>query len=40
MIASDEKRQDAYLFGIDKPIKEFTGKVIAIIHLNNDVEEK
>jgi inorganic pyrophosphatase len=26
--------------GVDVPVKEFVGKIIAVIHRNNDVEEK
>lgn len=40
IIAPDGEEQDAYIWGVDEPIKEFTGKVIAIIHRKNDVEEK
>lgn len=32
IIAPDGEEQDAYIIGIEKPVKEFTGKVIAIIH--------
>lgn len=35
-----EKKQDAYILGVNKPVEEFTGKVIAIIHRLNDVEDK
>ena len=31
IIAGDGEEQDAYIIGIDEPIKEFTGRVIAII---------
>ncbi|MGN1235031.1 MAG: inorganic pyrophosphatase [Christensenellaceae bacterium] len=40
MIAPDGEEQDAYILGVDFPLKEFTGKVIAIIHRINDVEDK
>ena len=40
IIAGDGEYQDAYILGIDKPITDFSGKVIAIIHRFNDVEEK
>lgn len=39
-IAPDGEEQDAYILGVDTPINEFTGKVIAIIHRENDVEDK
>ena len=38
--AGDGEEQDAYIIGIDEPVKEFTGRVIAIIHRYDDVEEK
>ena len=40
IIAADEEEQDAYILGINEPIKEFEGKVIAIIHRIDDVEDK
>lgn len=40
IIASDGEEQDAYILGINEPIDEFTGKVIAIVHRIDDVEEK
>ena len=40
IIAGDGEFQDAYILGIDKPLTEFTGKVIAIIHRLDDVEDK
>jgi inorganic pyrophosphatase len=40
IIAPDGEEQDAYILGVDAPVKEFTGKVIAIIHRKDDVEEK
>lgn len=40
VIAPDGEEQDAYILGINEPVKEFVGKVIAIIHRFDDVEEK
>ena len=40
IIVGDGEEQDAYIIGIDEPVKEFTGRVIAIIHRYDDVEEK
>lgn len=40
IFAPDGEEQDVYILGVNKPIKEFVGKIIAIIHRNNDVEEK
>lgn len=40
VFAADGKEQDAYIIGIDVPLTEFVGKVIAIIHRIDDIEEK
>lgn len=40
IMAPDGEEQDAYILGINYPIKEYTGKVIAIIHRYDDIEEK
>ncbi len=40
IIAGDGEEQDVYILGVDKPLKEFVGKVIAIIHRKDDVEDK
>ena len=40
IIAADGEEQDAYILGVNEPIKEFNGKVIAVIHRFNDTEEK
>lgn len=40
IIAPDGEEQDAYILGVDEPVEEFTGRVIAIIHRFDDVEEK
>ena len=40
VISPDGEEQDAYVLGIDKPLKEFTGVLIAVIHRLNDVEDK
>lgn len=40
VMAPDKEEQDAYILGVDKPVKEFTGRIIAIIHRLDDVEEK
>lgn len=36
----DGEEQDVYILGIDMPLKEFDGKVIAVIHRLNDNEDK
>ena len=40
IIAPDGEEQDAYILGVDVPVKSFTGTIIAIIHRHDDVEEK
>ena len=38
--AADGEEIDAYIVGVDRPLKQYTGRVIAIIHRLNDVEDK
>lgn len=40
ILAPDGEKQDAYILGVDEPVEAFTGKVVAIIHRKNDVEDK
>ena len=40
VFALDGEEQDAYILGVNEPIDEFVGKVIAIIHRLNDIEDK
>ena len=40
LLGGDGEAQDAYILGIERPISEFTGRVIAIIHRFDDVEDK
>ena len=40
IIAPDGEEQDAYILGVDVPVAEFVGRVIAILHRQNDVENK
>ena len=40
IMALDNEEQDAYVLGVNEPIKEFNGVVIAIIHRLNDIEDK
>ena len=40
IIAPDGEEQDAYILGVDKPVEEFTGKIIAIVKRSDDIEEK
>lgn len=39
-MAPDGEEQDVYVIGVDEPVEEFTGIIIAIIHRYDDVEEK
>ena len=40
IIAPDGEEQDAYILGVYKPVKEFTGKIIAVVHRLDDAEDK
>ncbi len=39
-ISGDGEELDAYLLGVFKPVDEFEGKCIAIIHRTNDNDDK
>jgi inorganic pyrophosphatase len=38
--SKDGEKVDAFILGVKKPIKEFEGRVIAIVHRLDDKEEK
>ncbi len=40
IIAPDGEEQDAYILGVDEPVRSFTGRIIAVIHRFDDVEDK
>ena len=40
IMSPDGEEQDAYILGVDHPADEFTGRVIAVIHRYDDIEEK
>lgn len=40
VMGGDGQEQDVYVLGTDKPLKTFEGKVIAVYHRLNDVEDK
>lgn len=40
IIAPDGEEQDAYILGVDEAVEKFTGTIIAIVHRNDDIEEK
>ena len=39
-IAADGEEEDAYILGVNEPLTEFTGRVIAVIIRANDIENK
>ena len=40
IIGGDGQEQDAYILGVDKPLAEFDGILIAVLHREDDCEEK
>ena len=40
IMAGDGEEQDTYILGVEVPLSEFTGKVVAVIHRKNDIEDK
>lgn len=40
IIAPDGEEQDAYVLGVAEAMAEFTGRVIAVVHRADDVEDK
>ncbi len=40
VFADDGEEQDVYILGVDEPLTEFEGKVVAIVHRLNDNEDK
>lgn len=36
----DGEDQDVYVLGVQKPVSDFIGKIIAVVHRENDIEEK
>ena len=39
-MAADGEEEDAYILGVDEPVAEFTGKIIARIDRADDIEHK
>lgn len=39
-VSGDGEELDAYLLGVFKPVEDYTGKCIAIIHRTNDNDDK
>lgn len=40
ILAADGEPQDAYILGVNEAVKKFTGKIVAVIHRLNDIEDK
>lgn len=40
VLGGDGEELDVYLLGVEKPVEEYTAKIIAIVHRHNDVEDK
>ena len=40
VFAPDGEEQDAYILGIYEPVESFIGRIIAVIHRKDDVEDK
>lgn len=40
VLGGDGEELDVYLLGVDNPVNEYTGKIIGIVHRENDVEDK
>lgn len=40
IMAADGEEQDAYILGMDRPLKRFSGQVVAVIHRLDDTEDK
>lgn len=40
IMAADGEEQDAYVLGVDSPLDIYKGKIIAIIHRKDDIEDK
>ena len=40
ILAPDGEEQDAYILGVDIPVETYMGKIVAIIHRKDDVEDK
>ncbi|MEG2396827.1 MAG: inorganic diphosphatase [Oscillospiraceae bacterium] len=40
VIGGDGEELDVYVLGVDHPVETFTGKIVGIIHRENDVEDK
>ena len=39
-ISGDDEELDAYVLGVDKPLKQFIGKCVAVVHRTDDNDDK
>ena len=40
VLGGDGEEMDVYLLGVDVPVEEYDARIIAIVHRENDVEDK
>jgi len=40
VLGGDGEEMDVYLLGVNVPVKEFDARIIAIVHRENDIEDK
>lgn len=40
VLGGDGEELDVYLLGVNVPVKEYTARIIGIVHRHNDVEDK
>lgn len=40
VLGGDGEELDVYLLGVDTPVEEYTGRIVAVAHRRNDVEDK
>lgn len=40
VLGGDGEELDVYLLGVDHPVEEYTARIIAIVHRENDIEDK
>lgn len=40
VLGGDGEELDVYLMGVSEPVEEFRGRIIGIVHRENDVEDK
>ena len=40
VLGGDGEELDVYLLGVDEPVKTYTARIIAVVHRENDVEDK